>query len=73
MLKIWRFAFQRRPVEEEAGSTPAPTSYPAAALVTVALIVALSLAAGPIFRYSFAAAEQLLDVSRSASLLRGGR
>ena len=72
MLKIWRFAFQRRPVEEEAGSTPAPTSYPAAALVMVALIVALSLAAGPIFRYSFAAAEQLLDVSRSASLLRGG-
>jgi hypothetical protein len=43
-------------------------------LIMSALIVVFSLAAGPIFRYGFEAAEQVLDVSDSSVvLLRGGR
>lgn len=75
MLKIWGFAFQRRPVQEESvPRSPASAFRPTAVLIMSALIVVFSLAAGPIFRYGFEAAEQVLDVSDSSVvLLRGGR
>jgi multicomponent Na+:H+ antiporter subunit D len=69
MLKIWRFAFQRRPAEREPATAPNTRFNPAAALIMSALIVSFSIAAGPIFRYGFEAAEQISDVSgRSAGL-----
>jgi len=63
MLKIWRFAFQRTPVEEETVSSPASTFYPTAAVIMSVLIVLFSLSAGPVFNYALAAAEQLYVVS----------
>jgi len=63
MLKIWRFAFQRTPVEEEIVSSPASTSYPTAAVIMSVLIVLFSLSAGPVFNYALAAAEQLYLVN----------
>jgi multicomponent Na+:H+ antiporter subunit D len=63
MLKIWRFAFQRRPVEEKVAASSASTSYPTAAVIMSVLIVLFSLSAGPVFNYAYAAAEQLYVVS----------
>ena len=71
MLKIWRFAFQRRPVAAEAGSPPALTSRPVGVLVMLALIVVFGLAAGPIFDYGLDAAEELLG--HSSGVMREGR
>jgi len=70
MLKIWRFAFQQRPVERETVPTPVSTFYPAALLMAAALIVVFSLAAGPIFRYALEAAEQISGIS---GLMSGDR
>lgn len=70
MLKIWRFAFQRRPVERETVPTSGSMLSPASLLIMAALIVVFSLAAGPIFDYGLEAAEQLSDVS---ALMSGGR
>jgi hypothetical protein len=63
MLKIWRFAFQRTPVEGESASSSASTFYPAAVMMMSVLIVLFSLSAGPVFNYALAAAEQLYVVS----------
>ena len=63
MLKIWRFAFQRIPVEGEVTSSSASTFYPAAVIMMSVLIVLFSLSAGPVFNYALAAAEQLYVVS----------
>jgi multicomponent Na+:H+ antiporter subunit D len=63
MLKIWRFAFQRTPVESETATSSASTFYPTAVIMMSVLIVLFSLSAGPVFNYALAAAEQLYVVS----------
>ena len=74
MLKIWRFAFQRHPVEEETTATPVSNFYPTAVVIMSIMIIVFSLAAGPIFRYGLDAAEQIFEVGgQSAALLREGR
>jgi len=59
MLKIWRFAFQRTPVEGKPSSSSASTFYPTAVIMMSVLIILFSLSAGPAFNYAMAAAEQL--------------
>ena len=74
MLKIWRFAFQRHPVEEETTATPVSNFYPTAVVIMSIMIIVFSLAAGPIFRYGLDAAEQIFEVGgQSVALLREGR
>jgi multicomponent Na+:H+ antiporter subunit D len=63
MLKIWRFAFQRTPVEEELSPSSVSTFYPMAVIIMSGLIVLFSLSVGPVFNYAMAAAEQLNAVS----------
>ena len=83
MLKIWLFAFQRRPDDTRPVETPPvqvktepgraqASYYPAATLVMVALIVAFSLGVGPMMRYGLAAAEQMLGATGLAVVLPGG-
>ncbi len=69
MLKIWRFAFQRTPVEAGSPSSSTSSFYPTAVIIMSVLIVLFSLSAGPVFNYAMAAAEQLYVVS---SLSGGG-
>ena len=74
MLKIWRFAFQRHPVEEKTAFKPVSTFYPTAVVIMSVMIIVFSLAAGPIYRYGLDAAEQIFDVGgQSVALLSGGR
>jgi formate hydrogenlyase subunit 3/multisubunit Na+/H+ antiporter MnhD subunit len=61
MLKIWRFAFQRVPNEEIARGPASAGSGPL--LAAVGLILALGLAAGPVYDYCLSAATALLDGS----------
>ncbi len=63
MLKIWRFAFQRTPVDGAVVSSSASTFYPTAVIMMSVLIVLFSLSAGPVFNYAMAAAEQLYLVN----------
>ena len=73
MLKIWGFAFQRVPVDDEPAATPTARVYPTAVLMMLVLVIVFSLAAGPIFRYGLAAAEQLFTAGNlSVALLSGG-
>jgi len=69
MLKIWRFAFQRTPVEGGSNPSSASVFYPTAVIMMSVLIVLFSLSAGPVFNYALAAAEQIYVVS---SLPEGG-
>jgi len=64
MLKIWSFAFQRQPVPA-AAATPR-VAIGRAPLMLVALVLALSFVAGPVVRYTDAAAKQLLDAGAYA-------
>ncbi len=57
MLKVWRFAFDAPPAADRRGSLG--TVIPLLGLV--ALSVVLALAAGPVFSYAEATADQLLD------------
>jgi len=73
MLKIWRFAFQQVPSEPLA---PPPHGSGAMPLVAaLLLILALGFGAGPVYEYSEAAANALLDggAYRDAVLLADGR
>jgi multicomponent Na+:H+ antiporter subunit D len=72
MLKIWRFAFQRYPMEERTVHKPVATFYPTAVVIMSVMIIVFSLAAGPIYRYGLDAAEQIFDVGgQSVALLSG--
>jgi multicomponent Na+:H+ antiporter subunit D len=74
MLKIWRFAFQRHPVNEQTVATPVATFDPTAVVIMSIIIIVFSLTAGPLFRYSLDAAEQVFDVGgQSVALLSRGR
>jgi len=66
MLKIWRFAFQTRPAAEPAPKGIRAAPRPLAIGAMVALVLALGFAAGPVYRFSEAAAEDLLGVQRIA-------
>lgn len=71
MLKIWRFAFQRGPVEgstEERGARPPSARAPrrSAIATMLALVLALGLGAGPAYRFSEAAAIELLGAYHAA-------
>jgi multicomponent Na+:H+ antiporter subunit D len=68
MLKIWRYAFQRHPVDDNE-STTGTSFYPGALMVACAMVIVFSLAAGPIFRYSLEAAEQVFSLSHPAMVL----
>lgn len=73
MLKIWRFAFQQVPSQPLG---PAPTRSGAMPLVAaMLLILTLGFGAGPVYDYSAAAANALLDggAYRDAVLLADGR
>ena len=74
MLKIWRFAFQRCPVDGETPATPAASLYPAAVLIMSVMVIVYSLAAGPIFHYGLEAAQQIFDVGgTTVAQIKGGR
>ena len=60
MLKIWSFAFQRRPVDGAGASAP-PRSAAGALLAMMFLVLALGLGAGVVQDYATDAAEGLLD------------
>jgi multicomponent Na+:H+ antiporter subunit D len=68
MLKIWRYAFQRHPVDDNE-STTGTSFYPGALMVACAMVIVFSVAAGPIFRYSLEAAEQVFSLSHPAMVL----
>jgi multicomponent Na+:H+ antiporter subunit D len=68
MLKIWRYAFQRHPVEQAESKTDV-SFYPGAIMVACAMVFVFSLAAGPIFRYSLEAAEQVFTLNHPAMVL----
>jgi hypothetical protein len=72
MLKIWRFAFQRQPVEEKTVSKPVATFYPTAVVIMSVMIIVFSLGAGPIYRYGLDAAEQIFDVGGQSAALSSG-
>ncbi len=61
MLKIWSFAFQRTP--ESAQETPGPRSGSGPLFAMLFLILGLGFAAGPVYEYSSAAADALLESS----------
>ena len=73
MLKIWRHAFQ--PVPSPPLAPAPPGSQPAALIAAVLLILTLGFVAGPVYEYSAAAANALLDGTayRDAVLLAHGR
>jgi len=78
MLKIWRLAFQQLPnssLTPLAAPSRPPRSRPMPLVVASILILALGFAAGPVYRYSAVAANELLDGSayRDAILLADGR
>ena len=61
MLKIWSFAFQRTPGEEDAKPVARLARGPAFAML--GLVLGLGFAAGPVQDYSRAAARALLEGS----------
>ena len=64
MLKIWRFAFQRAPLPE--GSVIRPQSIGRAPIILAAVVLTMTITAGPLVRFTKSAAEQLLDVDAYA-------
>jgi multicomponent Na+:H+ antiporter subunit D len=68
MLRVWRYAFQRHPVGEDEPETTV-RFYPSAILMMCTMVIVFSLAAGPIFRYSLEAAEQVFSLSQPAMAL----
>lgn len=66
MLKIWRFAFQRVPSNRNVDSVSSTPPIGAAPVLLVVLVIAMSFTAGPVLRYTDAAAKQLLDIDAYA-------
>jgi multicomponent Na+:H+ antiporter subunit D len=82
MLKVWQAAFGAPSAAEDAGGRVVPVT-PVPLLGLVAISAALALAAGPVFSYAEATADQMLDVDayvaavsgvpgRDAAALKGG-
>jgi multicomponent Na+:H+ antiporter subunit D len=63
MLKIWRFAFSQKPVPAEPVEFVSQPMGGALGLL-VALILILGFAAGPVYTYALAAAEETIDGSQ---------
>lgn len=61
MLKIWSFAFQRTP--RDGQNPPGSRSGAGPLLAMILLILGLGIAAGPVYEYTTAAADALLESS----------
>jgi multicomponent Na+:H+ antiporter subunit D len=62
MLKIWRFAFQTR-AGPSSSAPRAGLGEPWGLLAAAGMVLAMSLAAGPVYRYAEEAAAELVDPS----------
>jgi len=69
MLKIWHFAFHTR--AGGASTTPRPgLAEPRGLLAAAGLVLAMSFAAGPVYRYAEAAAADLVDPAPYSEAVR---
>ena len=70
MLKIWSFAFQAEPTD---ALTDVPAQSPGWPMLgMLLLILALGVTAGPVQRYSAAAAAAIVDPSGYSEAVLGG-